>query len=41
MTWNLMHLASMLKEAGGSRRTATSARRGTRVPGSTTRFMSG
>ena len=29
MTWNLLHLARMLKDAGASRRTATSARRGT------------
>ena len=35
MTWNLMHLAKMLKDAGGSRATATSARPGTTGPAST------
>ena len=40
MTWNLMHLARMLKGPAGSRRTATSARRGTRAPASTSRTRS-
>ena len=40
MTWNLMHLATMLKDAGACPGTATSARSGTRAPASTGRTPS-
>ena len=40
MTWNLMHLAKMLKDAGGVPATATSARSGTPAPASTGRTPS-
>ena len=34
-TWNLLHMARMLKDAGGIPRTATSARSGAPAPAST------
>ena len=37
MTWNLLHLARMLKDAAESPRTATSAASGTPAAGSTSR----
>ena len=40
MTWNLLHLARMLKDAAASRPTATSARSGTPAAGSTSRTPS-
>ena len=40
MTWNLLHLARMLKDAAEYRPTATSGRSGTRDAGSTTRTRS-
>ena len=40
MTWNLMHVAAMLKRTAASPPTATSAGSGTPAPGSTTRTPS-
>ena len=36
MTWNLLHLARMLKDAGGVPHTGTSGRSGTQAAASTT-----